>query len=95
MFLRRYFQAYSDNLRLNDFYFFFVCPFSAHPLLRTLLTIQNFLRKACPFKVVVALVVQTKEEIICQLPAPFIVSTVYPCKSKTTGELLCVLALHT
>lgn len=71
-----------------------LCPQQVK-LLRTLLTIQNFLRKACPFKVVVVLVVQTKEQIICQLPAPFIVSTVYPCKSKTTGELLCVLALHT
>lgn len=57
---------------------------------RTLLTIQNFLRKTCPFKVIVVLVVQTEEEIICQLPAPFIVSTVYPCKSKT-WELLGVL----
>lgn len=59
-----------------------------------LLTIKNFFRKASSFKVIVTLVVQAEEQIVCQFPATFIVSTVYSCKSKTTCEVLCPNIVH-
>lgn len=42
----------------------------------TLLTIQDFFREAGPFKVGISLAVQVKEQIVGQLPAPFIVPAV-------------------
>lgn len=41
-----------------------------------LLTIKNFFRKSRFLKVIVILVIQTKEKVVGQLPTAFIVSTI-------------------